>query len=819
MGWALDNLSADARDRIARSCFTVQTQDGEWLNGLCPFHPDGNPSFGYNVAEDVYHCLAACTESGDLVDLWCLTNGYAARSTDGFKAFKRAFADDMGIGAPKRRTPGQLAKKEKKASDKERKAIPEEVYQVFGPVPDAMASELRIRRGWSRDVIDELGIRLLDHYRKSTSPYKTFPIKERNRVVIPIRDPAGVLWNLRTYYPFGVPDDAPPNTAKIMSWAKGHGHARLFPSPAFLRPSGPVVLCEGEADCICARSYGLNALTQTSKTTHFPEDHLKAFAGRDIFIAYDADKAGQEYARKAAKSLHAAGCKVHIVQWPDFMGKQPDGTWPEDHGQDLTDFFVKHHREVHEFHVLMEKAPLFDPNAMIVPEGDENAATTWLRFFRTSVNGRQSFSERLLADFLIKTYPMLYHDKSGQLYRWEGTYYEPWSEEQLKRAAIEALGEEATASRVNASCSLVMSLISMPHGRDLNDRPDWVCLQNGMFNLYTCELVPHSHDFLSTIKLSVSWHGDKTPLPERWLQYLDETVQTPEVIDQLQEFFGYSMTRKTNFGKALLLFGPGSDGKSKFIALMRAVIGPQNCSAISMSGLEDQFQRAGLFGKSLNVATEMPTDAMKSEMFKAVVTGDPIQASFKHKDSFEFVPFAKFVYATNKMPRVYDNSDGYFRRIMPIHFKRQFLEDDPRMDPDLEEKLMQELDGIFAWAVIGLDRLMKQKRFTVCDETLDFMMQYRRYNNPVMAFVQDRCGIDAPSAKIALKDLYKAYKEYCTECGFKAMNRENFFEELKTACRKLHEDAVIRRHKLREDNKRKDTVYGIYMLNNTDLEL
>ena len=500
------------------------------------------------------------------------------------------------------------------------------------------------------------------------------------------------------------------------------------------------------------------------------------------------------------------------------MGRQEDGSWPKDHGQDLTDFFVRHGKDIHAFTALMDKAVQHggQATAIVKPDGE---STSWLQFFRTSASGRLSFGERLLAEYLISEYPMLYHDRSGQLYRWEGTYYEPWSEEQLRRAAIEALGDEATASRVNASCSLAMSLVSMPHGRELNDMPDWVCLQNGMFNLYTLELVPHAPDFMSTIKLGVSWHGDETPRPERWLSYLSETAQTPEVIMQLQEFFGYCMTRKTNFGKALLLFGPGSDGKSKFIAVLRRVIGPQNCSAVSMSGLEDQFQRAGLFGKSLNVATEMPTDAVKSEMFKAVVTGDPIQASFKHKDSFEFVPFAKFVYATNKMPRVYDNSDGYFRRLLPVHFKRQFLEDDPAMDPDLEDKLMQELDGVFAWGVIGLHRLIKQRRFTVCDETLDFMMKYRRYNNPVMAFVQDRCSLGDLEAATQLKSLYKAYKEYCSEGGFRPANRENFFEELLTASRKLREDAVIRRQRPRSNGQRVEVVTGIFLIEGADMEM
>jgi putative DNA primase/helicase len=278
-----------------------------------------------------------------------------------------------------------------------------------------MYAELRLRRGWSRDVVEKLGIRLLTHYRKATSPYKLFSIQERRRLAIPIRDDAGTLWNIRTYYPFL--EDIPPKGSKMLSWANGHGHARLFPAANTLRPEGPVILCEGESDTICALSHGLNAITQTSKTTYWPEEHTKALTGRDVYIAYDADKPGQEYARKAAKSLQAAGCTVYIITWPDYMGRQSDGDWPEKDGQDLTDFFVKHHKEVHEFTVLLEKAR----NVQQVPDAQQDNKKNWQRFFRHSASGRWSFGEKLLADYLIESQPMLYHDKSGQLYRWENT--------------------------------------------------------------------------------------------------------------------------------------------------------------------------------------------------------------------------------------------------------------------------------------------------------------------------------------------------------------------------------------------------------------
>ena len=190
----------------------------------------------------------------------------------------------------------------------------------------------------------------------------------------------------------------------------------------------------------------------------------------------------------------------------------------------------------------------------------------------------------------------------------------------MKKAAINALGTEASASRVNAVSSLVMSMVSMPHGRDLDDWEDWACLQNGLLNLSTLEFRPHDPDSMATVKLGVRWHGSTPPKPKRWLKMLEENIQTPEPIRQLQEFFGYCLTRDTRFAKALLMLGPGSDGKSLVIKILREIVGPKNCSAITLAGLEDQFQRAALFGKLLNVGAEVTTEAVQSEFFKNIVT-------------------------------------------------------------------------------------------------------------------------------------------------------------------------------------------------------
>ena len=324
-----------------------------------------------------------------------------------------------------------------------------------------------------------------------------------------------------------------------------------------------------------------------------------------------------------------------------------------------------------------------------------------------------------------------------------------------------------------------------------------------MLNLKDLELRPHDRDFFSTQELGVAFDPKSEKTCPRWLRFLEETVQTPEPIAQLQEFCGYCLTRDTRFEKSVLLVGPGADGKSTFLRILRRLVGEENTSAVNFKDLENEFSRSGLFGKLLNISTEVSTKALDSEFFKGIVSGDKISAAFKHKNQFFFAPYCKLAFAANKLPRVLDNTDGYFRKILPVRFKKQFLGKDA--DIHLSEKLEAELSEIFHWALFGLQRLWRNGHFTDCEETQNLMMEYRRVNNPVMCFVEDRCELNEFS-RTEKKKLFDEYVDYCSDCKFRPMNRENFFRELKAAVTNL------RQIRPRIDGKPQRMVQGIGLL-------
>ena len=784
MGIVLKHLSETQRASIARSLFKVTSEEkgkGE-IHGLCPIHGESNPSFSYNYQKDSYNCFS-CGASGDLIRLWVEVRGLNQK--DGFKAFCAEYGIELKQDhdhspstvhqPPDAPTPPEL-------SHEQVVNQMNTAWEKFPALPDSMIPALILHRGWMKECIETLDLRL-ETWRISKKG-ELYQVKEPVKIAIPIRDAAGTLINIRLYQPGA-------KEFKIISFGKTTGQSALFPQKP-LYDDKIVLLTEGESDTICALSHGFNAITQTSKLIKWPTEHLAPFKGRDVVIAYDADKPGQKYARAAAEALTGCAKSVRMLLWPAFMGENETGAIAEKHGQDLTDFFARHGKSAVDLQALIDSATPWPPATVEIKPPDQSAANNGtvedtndiLQFFDHGANNRFSFRPRLLAERILSDDPLMTDPSTGLVYRWNGQYWQEYEESHLKKNAVILLRNEAQKSRVEDAIFQAKMLSTMPAGRKINDHVDWLNLKSGMLNLQTFEMVPHNKEYFFTQMLPIDFDQNSTKRCDAWLQYLDTNVGTPEVIAQIQEFTGYCFVRHAKYEKALYLLGPGADGKSTYMKILRELVGPENCSAVSFSAIEDQFQRSAMYNRLVNLSAEIGAESMESQYFKKIVSGDTLQAAYKHVDTFEFDPYCKLVFAGNMLPRVRDNTDGYFRKLLIVKMKRQFLEDDPDRDPNLFDKLKSELSEIFYWALCGLARLIKQGHFTFANETRELMQDYRRLNNPVLCYVEDECvlgdGLEVPK-----KDLYSDYSSYCKRNGYTALNNANFFRELNSVFKNL----------------------------------
>ena len=117
-------------------------------------------------------------------------------------------------------------------------------------------------------------------------------------------------------------------------------------------------------------------------------------------------------------------------------------------------------------------------------------------------------------------------------------------------------------------------------------------------------------------------------------------------------------------------------------------------------------------------------------------------------------------------------------------------------DGNLKEKLAMEADGITAWALIGLKRLMANNyKFSETDRTRAELTSYKSENNSMLAFVEECCELK-PGAVILSTELYSAYKEHCAENGQKPFSHKRFNMELGDIGVHPGRESVSRRHTL-----------------------
>ena len=308
----------------------------------------------------------------------------------------------------------------------------------------------------------------------------------------------------------------------------------------------------------------------------------------------------------------------------------------------------------------------------------------------------------------------------------------------------------------------------------------WVLnLENGLYNIQTGELSPHTPDFLSTIRIPVIYNP-KADCPSIHLFFTE--VLRKEDTPVIEELFGYCLIPDYTIQRAFLFMGDGANGKSTLIELLKRFLGNENCTNISLQAIESQrFAVADLFGKLANLYADIPSTKMPHVgLFKMLTGGDTIGAEKKFKDRFSFNNYARLIFSTNKPPKVDEDTLAFWRRWIFINFPNKFEGD--KADKRLLQKLTKkaELSGLLNVTLRGLERLLNKQRYSYELSPDEIAEWHQKASDSIYAFVEDVCEANS-DAWISKDDLYEAFLDYCDKQNIPRIGKESFGRELKNA--------------------------------------
>ncbi|MEI8280391.1 MAG: phage/plasmid primase, P4 family, partial [Bacteroidota bacterium] len=371
-------------------------------------------------------------------------------------------------------------------------------------------------------------------------------------------------------------------------------------------------------------------------------------------------------------------------------------------------------------------------------------------------------------------------------YVYNGAYWKILSDENIKwfllGAAIRMGVDELVAKHflfVDALYKQFMStaILQSSESADTGTR---INLKNGTFRIdkYGNTSIT-DFDPTDFLMYQLPFEYDTSKTAPIFIAFLNRVLPSIESQTVLAEYIGYLFISSSvlKLEKALYLYGTGANGKSVFFEIINAMLGKENVSNYSLESItkQDGYTRAVLSKKILNYASEI-SGKMDSSIFKALTSGEEIEAREIYGKPFTMKDYAKLMFNCNELPKEIEFTDAFFRRLMIIKFGVTIPENE--QDKELAAKIIaSELSGVFNWVLDGLKRVLVQRKFTECTEVKDAVEEYRTMSDSIRMFI-DENGYEKSSNHTSLALVYEQYQEYCKDSGCFPCQKGRFSERL-----------------------------------------
>lgn len=257
------------------------------------------------------------------------------------------------------------------------------------------------------------------------------------------------------------------------------------------------------------------------------------------------------------------------------------------------------------------------------------------------------------------------------------------------------------------------------------------------------------------------------PLPadSRFAKFLRQAHDDPRVIDLLQEQCGMTLLPGV-YSQAAWWHGVAGSGKSTLAEIVEAM--HRQVARCNLETLGDRFSLEPMIGASLILVDEVECEKWAEGRFKTMVSGNGIGIDRKNqKQLANYHSTAKWIITSNSAPFIRDKSNGVWRRLTVVHWKKAVPVN--QHDPDLVKNILAE-EGqlVLDWMLEGARRIVARGR-ALSDTDADMpeavraaKLAARHGSDQVMAWAQAErvVRIETDECTLSMRQVYENYKNW-----------------------------------------------------------
>lgn len=356
------------------------------------------------------------------------------------------------------------------------------------------------------------------------------------------------------------------------------------------------------------------------------------------------------------------------------------------------------------------------------------------------------------------------------IYVYTKGYYKFVSDDEMKGFIKNFIPYQLRYSRdINEVLYELKTEMNFVEYEDLNTNEDIINFEDGLYNIKTNELLPHTPEILSTIQIPAKYEevknapSDAPVFFDYMMTLCDGDIETLELLMQclgvaISNIFAYRTK------KALFLVGQGNTGKSQLKKLAEHLVGRNNVSNIDLKKVNDKHGTASLYQKRLAGCNDMSYQRIEDmSIFKQLTGGDAIEIDFKFKNSFNYLFKGFLWFNCNKLPRFGgDTGKWVYERIMPVFCNNVIPKE--KQDPLLFEKMLEEKNSILSFAIQELQKVVKNNyHFIEPEKMAQQRLMYETENNTLLNFIEECCYVKdetMPSLRLRRSVFKDAYDKY-----------------------------------------------------------